>query len=348
MRAFKVGKDGKALWVVANYTPLMQAEDEPEVSAVVWVTVCDITESRQRLRSAEALVAAMSGSQGLIEFDLGGHVLHANEAFLKLTGYSLDEIKGHHHRMFVEPEEAASPAYRAFWNKLGKGEFDEGEYLRVGKGGRRVWMRASYNPVLGLDGQPIKVVKCCSDVTASKLQAMENKVRMDAVSASNAVVEMDAQGIVVSVNALAAQIIGRSAQECFGRPESDFMFDEDVKLPAHQEAWQSLRMGRVVGGEFRRKAADARLGDRRVPAVGGRSGGAGPCGGQWSALAAGAECIRARLRQWRVRGRRDRRCTDRAPVHFILNFRFSRAEERVSSPWGSMKRPVFRRETYWL
>lgn len=253
-------KDGRALWVVANYIPLPRAADEPAGTDLVWVSVCDITETRQRLSDAESLVAAMYSSQGVVEFDLGGHILHANEAFLQLTGYSLDEIKGHHHRMLVEPDEAASPAYRVFWSKLGNGEPDEGEYLRVGKGGRRVWIRASYNPMRDLNGHVVKVMKRCSEVTSAKLQAQENKVRMDAVSAGNAIVEMDAQAVVLSVNAMAAQLIGRSVQECFGRPESDFMFEEDLRSTQYQEAWQALRMGRIVSGDFRRKA----VGDREV------------------------------------------------------------------------------------
>ena len=101
----------------------------------------------------------------MIEFKLDGTILDANDNFLKSLGYTLAEIKGQHHRMFVDPAYRARPEYRAFWDKLGRGEFDAGQYKRIGKGGREVWIQASYNPILDLNGKPFKVVKYATDVT---------------------------------------------------------------------------------------------------------------------------------------------------------------------------------------
>ena len=121
---------------------------------------------------------AIGKVQAVIEFDLDGTVLSANDNFLQAVGYSLGEVKGHHHSMFVAPEERSSEAYRLFWEKLRRGEYDKARYLRYGKADRKVWIDASYNPILGADGKPYKVVKYANDVTQHVLatQAMERAV----------------------------------------------------------------------------------------------------------------------------------------------------------------------------
>ena len=121
---------------------------------------------------------AIGKVQAVIEFDLDGTVLSANDNFLQALGYSLGEVKGHHHSMFVAPEERSSDAYRLFWEKLRRGEYDKARYLRYGKSDRKVWIDASYNPILGADGKPYKVVKYANDVTQHVLatQAMERAV----------------------------------------------------------------------------------------------------------------------------------------------------------------------------
>lgn len=117
---------------------------------------------------AEALAKldALNRSQAIIEFDLDGHILSANDNFLVAMGYRLDEIVGKHHAMFVDPSERASAAYKAFWDGLRKGEFRAEEFKRIAKDGSEVWIQASYNPICDLEGKPYKVVKFASDVTA--------------------------------------------------------------------------------------------------------------------------------------------------------------------------------------
>src|SRR5262249_21161732 len=102
----------------------------------------------------------------VIEFNLEGKILHANDNFLNTVGYRLEEIKGQHHSMFVDPVYRAGDEYRRFWEKLGRGEYDAGQYKRIGKAGKEVWIQASYNPILDADGRPFKVVKYATDVTA--------------------------------------------------------------------------------------------------------------------------------------------------------------------------------------
>jgi len=125
--------------------------------------------SNKRLHTEMAgQLAAINRSQAVIEFALDGTVLTANENFLKTLGYTLEEIQGKHHRMFVDPTETESPAYREFWEKLGRGEYDAGQYRRIAKGGREVWIQASYNPVLDAKGQAVKVVKFATDITPQR------------------------------------------------------------------------------------------------------------------------------------------------------------------------------------
>src|SRR5580704_9156399 len=115
-------------------------------------------------------VAAISKSQAVIEFTLDGKIITANDNFLRTLGYSLDEVRGQHHSMFVEPSYRNSAEYRLFWEKLGRGEFDTGQYKRIGKGGKEIWIQASYNAILGADGKPFKVVKYATDITEQKMQ----------------------------------------------------------------------------------------------------------------------------------------------------------------------------------
>ncbi|MEQ8662411.1 MAG: PAS domain S-box protein, partial [Gammaproteobacteria bacterium] len=132
----------------------------------------DVTERRQLEVTTQDFAAkfdAVSRSQAYIEFDLEGTILTANRNFLDTMGYTLDEITGRHHSMFVEPDYARSPEYKAFWERLNRGEFWADEFKRIGKGGREVWIQASYSPVLDATGKPYKVVKYASDVTARKL-----------------------------------------------------------------------------------------------------------------------------------------------------------------------------------
>ncbi|MEQ1885630.1 MAG: methyl-accepting chemotaxis protein [Bryobacteraceae bacterium] len=125
--------------------------------------------SQEQLADYQGQFAAIRKSRAVIEFQLDGTVLDANENFLTVLGYSLDEIRGRHHRMFVDVAYAESGAYREFWAALNRGEFQADEFKRIGKGGREVWIQAFYNPILDLNGRPFKVVKYATDITQQKL-----------------------------------------------------------------------------------------------------------------------------------------------------------------------------------
>ena len=115
--------------------------------------------------------------RGVVEFNIDGTIVTANELFLKSTGYSLAEIKGRHHSMFLDPSERDTAAYRNFWTKLSRGEYEAAESKRFGKGGKEIWILAAYNPLLDEKGKPFKVVKIAHDITEQKLQSAELSVR---------------------------------------------------------------------------------------------------------------------------------------------------------------------------
>jgi methyl-accepting chemotaxis protein len=120
------------------------------------------------------VLAAIDRSQAMIEFTPDGTIVKANANFLNAVGYTLEEIAGKHHSIFVDPAHKASPEYKAFWDKLGRGEFDAGQYKRIGKGGREIWIEASYNPVLDGKGRVVKVVKFATDITAQQLVSFDH------------------------------------------------------------------------------------------------------------------------------------------------------------------------------
>jgi methyl-accepting chemotaxis protein len=121
----------------------------------------------------EGIVAAINKSQASIEFELDGTIVTANDNFLRVLGYSLEEIRGRHHSMFVEDAHRSSSEYRDFWASLNRGEYQAAEYMRLGKGGKQVWIQASYNPILDSNGKPVKVVKFATDITERVTAARE-------------------------------------------------------------------------------------------------------------------------------------------------------------------------------
>ena len=173
----RVGKGGREVWINASYNPIIDA-DGKAYKIIKFATV--ITDSKLKSAEYESKVAAMSKAQAVIEFDMTGHVLCANDNFLDVMGYTIDDIRGEHHRMFCEPEYATGSEYKRFWQKLNRGEFDSGRYKRIGNNGKTIWIQATYNPILDLNGKPYKVVKFASDITAQV--NLENSVAAQAAS----------------------------------------------------------------------------------------------------------------------------------------------------------------------
>ncbi len=180
----RLAKGNREMWVACTYYPI------PDIDGKVYRVMqfmTDITERKLRDNDHAEQIAAIGKSQAVIEFAMEGTILHANDNFLKALGYTLDEIKGKHHSMFVDEAYRQSADYKEFWAKLNRGEYVADEFKRIGKGGREVWILASYNPILDLNGKPYKVVKYATDTTQQK-QAL-NAMLADAAMLSQAAVE---------------------------------------------------------------------------------------------------------------------------------------------------------------
>ncbi|TGL99621.1 methyl-accepting chemotaxis protein [Leptospira jelokensis] len=172
----RIGKNGKEVWLQATYTPILDANGVP-IKVMKFAT--DITENKKQIREFVGQIEAINKAQATIEFHLDGTIISANDIFLSTMGYSLSEIEGKHHRMFVEPNYVNSEEYKQFWTSLGRGEFQTAEYKRIGKGGKEVWLQATYNPILDLNGKPYKVIKFASDITEQKKLAIETSRIVD-------------------------------------------------------------------------------------------------------------------------------------------------------------------------
>ena len=213
-------------------------------------------ESDEGGASSAAAWKAICRSQVVIEFAPDGTVLWANDLFLEAMGYRLDEVVGRHHRIFCDPEHAATPAYAAFWRKLGTGAFDTGEYPRRTKDGRTVWLQASYNPVLDAEGRPSKILKIATDVTRDRTEQAEFKGKVDAIDRSQAVVEFDLQGHVLAANANFTALFGYAEADILGRHHRMFCDAELANDPQYRRFWERLGRGEYEGGRYLRRARD--------------------------------------------------------------------------------------------
>jgi methyl-accepting chemotaxis protein len=203
-----------------------------------------------------AVYEALDRVQAIIEFDLDGKIITANENFLRTFGYDAKEIVGQQHRMFCDPQYAASPEYAEFWQKLARGEFVEAEFKRFAKGGEEIWLRASYNPVLDGDGNPIRIVKFATDVTASKLMTAEYQSKINAIERSQAVIEFELDGTVITANENFLKIFGYRLEEIVGQHHRIFCDPGYAESPEYGQFWQRLGRGEYDAGEFKRIGKD--------------------------------------------------------------------------------------------
>lgn len=218
------------------------------------------TPDRQlELIELSAVSAALNRVQAVIEFDLQGTVLHANDNFLAVLGYTLEEVRGKHHRMFCDPDYVRSDAYRQFWERLGRGEFDRGEYRRIGRGGREIWINASYNPVLGADGRPYKVIKFATDITEAKQQHADHEGRLRAIDKAQAVVEFDTNGIVLQANQNFLDTLGYRLDEIQGKHHRMFCEDAHAQSAEYREFWAKLNRGEFDAGRYKRIGKGGRV-----------------------------------------------------------------------------------------
>jgi methyl-accepting chemotaxis protein len=218
-----------------------------------------MTSKAKKTMAREELLAvynALDRVQAIIEFELDGTVTSANENFLRLFGYELDEVVGQHHRMFCEPELVASEEYAEFWRKLGSGETHSAEFKRLAKDGREIWLRASYNPVFDKDGKPCRVIKFANDVTEAKRKTAEFEGKIQAIDRAQAIIEFELDGTCLTANENFLRIFGFRLDEVQGQHHRIFCEPGYAETAEYTEFWQRLGRGEYETGEFKRLAKD--------------------------------------------------------------------------------------------
>jgi methyl-accepting chemotaxis protein len=245
----RIAKGGREVWIEGSYNPVLDEAGKP-VKVVKIAT--DITAKKIRGMTEASKIAAISRAQAVIEFKLDGTVVTANENFCRALGYSLAEIEGKHHSMFVAPAERDSAAYREFWAALNRGEYQAAEYKRIGKGGREVWILASYNPLLDENGKPFGVAKFATDVTAEKLKNADLAGQIAAIDKAQAVIEFNMDGTIITANANFLGALGYTLAEIKGKHHSMFVDPSERDGAAYREFWAALNRGQYQAAEYKR------------------------------------------------------------------------------------------------
>jgi len=209
----------------------------------------DVTEARLN----EGRLAALDASQACIEFYVDGRVSKVNPNFLKVMGYTAEEAQGKHHSMFCEQSYAQSADYAEFWAKLNRGEFVAAKIKRIAKGGKEVWLQASYNPMVDRKGKIYGVIKVATDITEVEMQRAEMAAKLEAISRVQAVIEFNLDGTITTVNDNFLATVGYARNEVIGKHHSMFVDGEYARSNEYREFWDKLRRGEFTAGKFHRK-----------------------------------------------------------------------------------------------
>jgi methyl-accepting chemotaxis protein len=249
-REFKrIAKGGREVWIEASYNPVLDGNGKTVMVAKI---ATDITEKKIRSMADASKIAAVGRAQAVVEFKLDGTIVTANENFCKALGYSLPEIEGKHHSMFIAEAERNGTAYRELWAKLNRGEYQAGEFKRIGKGGREVWILASYNPLLDENGKPFGVAKFATDVTAEKLKNADLAGQIAAIEKAQAVIEFNMDGTIVTANENFLGALGYSLAEIKGKHHSMFVEPSERDGNGYREFWAALNRGQYQAAEYKR------------------------------------------------------------------------------------------------
>ena len=245
----RIGKSGAKIWLQATYNPVLDRRGQ--VTKVVKIAT-DVTQQKLLSADHEGQLAAIHRSRAAIEFALDGTILTANSNFLDAVGYTLAEVQGQHHSLFVDPAERNGRAYQDFWSALARGEFQRAEFKRFGKGGKEIWLNAIYNPIHDLDGKPFKVVKFASDVTAEKLRTADVMGQIAAINRSQGVIHFDLDGMVLDANENFLRALNYSLDEVRGKHHSTFVDPAHAETADYRSLWEGLRRGEYQTNVFKR------------------------------------------------------------------------------------------------
>lgn len=245
----RVGKNGKEVWLQASYNPILSAAGKP-YKVVKYAT--DITEQKLKNTDYQGQINAISKSQGVVEVGLDGTILKANQVYLDMLSYTASEIIGKHVSIVIDQNFVNSDAYKTLWSKLVNGGTDSGQYKRIAKGGREVWIQASYNPIYDLKGKPYKIVNYTIDITQQTLLAADNAGQLAAISKIQGVIEFDLTGKIIAVNESFASVTGYSQNEIVGSHHSKFVEPAYKASLEYKAFWDKLANGQAEEGQYKR------------------------------------------------------------------------------------------------
>lgn len=212
-----------------------------------------LDQALDQVAQLEGYVKAISRSSAVIEFTPEGVITYANDLFLQTVGYSLSEIQGKHHRLFVLDDEANSDQYTFFWRDLARGALKQGRFDRKGKLGNLIHLEASYNPIFNEHNQVVKVVKFATDITQSVIKERESISKMNAVNRSMAIVEFDLQGNILDANDNFLKTVGYGLHEIVGKHHRIFMPQNQINTAEYAQFWRQLSEGKFNAGTFERR-----------------------------------------------------------------------------------------------
>ncbi len=219
----------------------------------------ELAARRAEVAEYQGLIAALERSMAVVEFDLNGKVLRANDNFMKTLGYSSAQLAGKTHRDFCPSALTSSPAYAEFWQELRAGKFVSGTFKRVDAHGKIIWLEASYNPVLDERGQVVKVVKYALDVTRKVEQEAATRSKLAALDRAMAVIEFDLNGQVLDANENFLAVMGYSLTELKGKHHRMFCEPTQVNSPEYADFWRRLNNGEFFTGQFKRIGKHGRV-----------------------------------------------------------------------------------------
>lgn len=242
-------KDGTPYYVDAVIAPIMGDNGKPKKYIGVRY---DITEQEIERHNMRGIFNAIDSAYAYIEFDLKGNVTLANKNLLETMGYDLEEVKGRHHRQFVDPAQAASSEYSKFWADLVDGKSQSGVYKRISKSGKEVWIQAVYSPVRDEVGRVTKIIKIATDVTAQNLLNAENAAKLQAIDKTQAVIEFNMDGSIITANENLLSVLGYDLKELQGKHHKMLVDPAYAASSEYRAMWESLASGEPVTGEFQR------------------------------------------------------------------------------------------------
>ena len=248
-----VGKDGREVWVRVSGQPATNA-----VGKVTSITLIGSDVSQQKFDEADyqGQVLAVRESQCVIALNPDSTVRVANDRFLEMMGYTLEEVEGQPYSVFLKPEDAQRETYKKAWDRLRAGEYQSGEYRRMTKDGREVWVVSTYNPVFDPKGRLFKIVEFATDVTEQKLRTTEYEGQIAAISKSQAVASFDLDGTILDVNQNFLDCMGFSSEDLIGRHHSVLVSDEEASSDSYKDFWQTLREGESLSADYKRVGKD--------------------------------------------------------------------------------------------